>query len=217
MLLRHVGNILFFNIYGIFLNYQHSPLRWAWYMIWILIALFLNYQHSPLFLWCCVGLTNLGKTFWFPCHMFDFSVLHCVVMHNCCWHQPKPIHMHWKIHSRLIPSSRPHEDDSRVDLGVPFLWQRGPQFPCRPWHASGCHRHDLVWERVVETWRERAPGLLNTKWENSEARDTVLAVWAWSESLKWEQQSHPVLLDSTEQKSCASWALISLIYSFYTF
>lgn len=157
----------------------------------------LNLDSS--FAWCYkfsffgASLTSLGLLF--SCHMFSFSVLYRVVMHNCCWDQPKPIHMHWKIHGRLIPSSRPHEDGSCVDLGVPFLWERGTQFPCRPWHASGRDRHDLVWECIVETWRQRAPGLQHTEWENSEAWGTVIAIRARSEGLKWDTQRHPVLVE----------------------
>jgi hypothetical protein len=115
--------------------------------------------------------------------MFSFSVLYRVVVHNCRWDESKPIHMHRKIHSRLVPSPRPHEDSSGVDLGVPFLWERGAQLPCRPWHASGCDRHDLVRERVVEIWRQRAAGLPHTEREESEAWGAVIAVRARSKGL----------------------------------
>lgn len=181
MLLRHVGNNLF-STSTVFLTI--NTIYWDELVVYDL-------NHNSL----CCWLDQHGQDILIFLSCLNFLVLHRVVMHNCCWDQPKSIHMHRKIHSCLIPSSRPHEDDSRVDLGLPFLWERGSQFPCRPWHASGCDRHDLVWERIVETWRERAPGLLNTKRENSEARDTVRTVRAWSEGLKWEQRSHRAHLE----------------------
>ena len=36
--------------------------------------------------------------------------------------------MHWKIHSCLISSSRPYEDDSCIDLGFSFLGKEGLNF-----------------------------------------------------------------------------------------
>jgi hypothetical protein len=44
------------------------------------------------------------------------------VVHNSDWNQPKPVHLHRKIHSCIVPSAGTHEDDPGADNGLLLLW-----------------------------------------------------------------------------------------------
>ena len=86
-------------------------------------------------------------------------VLHSTVVRDCNWNQPEPVHMHWKVHSRLISSSGPHEDDPCAHPGVHPLRKRRPERSCRIWYDPGHCGYDLVQSCVLEAWRQRMPRL----------------------------------------------------------
>ncbi|XP_039774987.1 UDP-rhamnose/UDP-galactose transporter 5-like isoform X2 [Panicum virgatum] len=63
------------------------------------------------------------------------------------------------VHSRLISSSGPHEDDPCAHPGVHPLRKRKPERSCRIWYDPGHCGYDLVQSCVVEAWRQRVPRL----------------------------------------------------------
>lgn len=80
------------------------------------------------------------------------SGIHSPLLHHSCRNKPEPVHMHWTVHSSLIPGDRTYEDNPCVDPWVPLLRQRRPQPARRPRNGSCSCRNGLVWECLLQTW-----------------------------------------------------------------
>lgn len=65
-------------------------------------------------------------------------------MHNRNRDQPEPVHLHWQIHSSVISSTWPYENNPCFDLGILVLWKRGSQYTSGHWHANSHSWNGLV-------------------------------------------------------------------------
>ncbi|PSS19518.1 UDP-galactose transporter like [Actinidia chinensis var. chinensis] len=82
-------------------------------------------------------------------HILFFAGVYSPFMHHCSRDQPQPVHMHWKIHSRVLPSSRSYEDNTRLNPGFYILWEGGSKSTSGPRHGHSCDRNGLVRQCIV--------------------------------------------------------------------
>ncbi|XP_039158087.1 UDP-rhamnose/UDP-galactose transporter 5 isoform X2 [Eucalyptus grandis] len=76
------------------------------------------------------------------------------LLYHSSGYQPQSVHLHRQVHSRVFPSDWSHEDHTCPDLRIRFLWERGSQYASSIGHVCCRDRDDLVWQRLLQTWRK---------------------------------------------------------------
>ena len=88
--------------------------------------------------------------------------IHSSIMQHCCWYEPEPIYLHWKIYSSFIPSTGAYEDNTSFSNGVLLFWEGGSEYASDFGDDNSCSWNDLLWKCVIKAWWQGAPQSLSS-------------------------------------------------------
>lgn len=105
---------------------------------------------------------SFGKMVTLTCILvFFYTGVSNPLMLHCSRDQPQPVHLHRQIHSRVLPSTWPHENNPCFDPRIYIFWKGGSKSARGSRDGDSRSWNGMVWKCIIQAWRKRETELFN--------------------------------------------------------